>query len=360
MAGQEKLKNAKVLVIGAGGLGSPCLLYLAAAGIGTLGVIDADVVDESNLQRQVVHSTQTLGMAKVLSAKQQLTALNPTIQIDTYEEFLSIDNVLSIFAQYDLIIDGCDSLAVRYLINDACVQLGKPFVYGSIYRFDGQVALLNANGGPCYRCLYSEPPESIPSCSEAGVLGVLPGLIGVSQATEAIKWIAGIGEPLAGKLLTLDALSNDYFTLNIEKNSECAACGSGTLNRLGDVPDISCEVASPSSQQVNEISPTDAAKWLGTNDIQLVDVRHDYEVAYSALAQSQHLPLTEILAGKRDQELQQLGEKNTVFYCLGGVRSQQALNYAQEKFPEQFAQAKSLKGGIRQWAKDVEPLDYFQ
>jgi len=327
LSGQEKLKSSKVLVIGAGGLGSPCLLYLAAAGVGTIGVIDADTVDESNLQRQIIHNTSTVGQPKVESAKKTLLALNPTIKIETYPMFLDTENSESLFNQYDLIVDGCDSLAVRYLINDACVRLAKPFVYGSIYRFDGQVSILNADNGPCYRCLYPEPPESIPSCSEAGVLGVLPGLIGVTQATEAIKYLTGMGEPLVGRLLLMDALTNEYSTLSIKKDPECPACGTWSLNHIGETPNISCELAPPNNHGDQELEPAHLSEYLKENKATLIDVRHDYEYQYSNIPGARHIPLAEILTGQRDEELTELTKDPVVLYCLGGVRSMKALNY---------------------------------
>ncbi len=360
LRGQESLKSSKVLVIGAGGLGSPCLLYLAAAGVGTIGIIDADTVDESNLQRQIVHNTSTVGKLKVESAATTLSKLNPLITIETYAEFLNADNALYLFSQYDLIIDGCDSLAVRYLINDACVKLSKPFVYGSIYRFDGQISILAAENGPCYRCLYPEPPESIPSCSEAGVLGVLPGIIGVTQATEAIKYLAGMGKPLVGQLLLMDALTNEYSTLSIKKDPHCPACGHWSLQRLGDTPDISCEVANPVKSD-RELEPAHVPRYIQDNGAVLIDVRHDYEFQYSSLPGARHMSLAEILAGKYDEELLELSKDPIVLYCLGGVRSMKALNHickiSEDKGPVTIH---SMSGGIKKWAKEVENIEYFQ
>ena len=360
LEGQKKIKSAKVLVIGAGGLGSPCLLYLAAVGIGSIGIIDADTVDESNLQRQIVHNTSTIGHLKVESAKKTLEALNPSVTIDAYATFLNADNAEELFSKYDLVIDGCDSLAVRYLINDTCVKLKIPFVYGSVYRFDGQVSILNAEHGPCYRCLYPEPPESIPSCSEAGVLGVLPGIIGVTQATEAIKYLAGIGEPLVGRLLLMDALTNEYSTLIIKRDPHCPACGTWKLQYLGELPDVSCEVTLPALGDL-EIAPIEVRAFIKESRATLIDVRNDYEYQFSNIGGAVHMPLAEILAGERDSELIELSRKPLVLYCLGGVRSLKALTYISGVTQGAGSLAiHSISGGIKRWAKDVEPIDYFQ
>src|SRR5689334_650579 len=227
MIGQKRLKNAKVLVVGAGGLGSPALLYLAAAGVGTLGVIDFDVVDESNLQRQIIHGQSDIGRPKALSARDSIKEINPYVNVSVYEEALSNDNVMDIFSGYDLIVDGTDNFATRYMVNDACVLLGKPYVWGSIYRFDGQASVFWADYGPCYRCLYPEPPPPgmVPSCAEGGVLGVLCASIGSIQVNEAIKLLTGIGEPLVGRLMVYDALEMNYRSLNIKKDPDCALCG---------------------------------------------------------------------------------------------------------------------------------------
>jgi sulfur-carrier protein adenylyltransferase/sulfurtransferase len=245
-AGQEKLLNAKVLLIGAGGLGSPAALYLAAAGVGTLGIIDDDVVDDSNLQRQILHSTDRIGVSKVESARQTLTALNPDVTVVGHEERLSKENVLKIFGQYDVIVDGSDNFATRYLVNDACVILNKPNVHGSIFRFEGQVSVFDAEHGPCYRCLFPDPPppDLAPNCAEAGVLGVLPGVIGVLQATETVKLIVGIGRTLAGRLLLYDALDTTFRELRLEKDPECPMCGAQTPVSLESIEytDVACAV----------------------------------------------------------------------------------------------------------------------
>ena len=245
-AGQEKRLKARVLLIGAGGLGSPAALYLAAAGVGTLGVIDDDVVDDSNLQRQILHSTDRIGMSKVESARQAITGLNPDVRVVGHEERLSKENILRIFAEYDVIVDGSDNFATRYLVNDACVILGKPNVHGSIFRFEGQVSVFDAEHGPCYRCLFPEPPppDLAPNCAEAGVLGVLPGVIGVLQATEAVKLVIGIGTPLTGRLMLYDALDASFRELRLEKDPECPMCATSSPPSLDSIEytDVACAV----------------------------------------------------------------------------------------------------------------------
>lgn len=283
MTGQKRLKNAKVLCVGAGGLGSPALLYLAAAGVGTLGVIDFDVVDESNLQRQIIHGQSDVGRPKALSARDSIKEVNPYITVVVHEESLDSDNVMEIFAGYDLIVDGTDNFATRYLVNDACVLLGKPYVWGSIYRFDGQASVFWAEYGPCYRCLYPEPPPPgmVPSCAEGGVLGVLCASIGSIQVTEAIKLITGIGESLAGRLMIYDALEMSYRSLNIRKDPDCAICGDNpSITELIDY-DAFCGAISADAQDAvsgSTITATELKTMLDRNDdIFLVDVREPNE-----------------------------------------------------------------------------------
>jgi molybdopterin/thiamine biosynthesis adenylyltransferase len=286
MTGQKRLKNARVLCVGAGGLGSPALLYLAAAGVGTLGVIDFDVVDESNLQRQIIHGQSDVGRPKAQSARDSINELNPLVNVVLHETALDTDNALEIFSQYDLIVDGTDNFATRYLVNDACVLLGKPYVWGSIYRFDGQASVFWAEYGPCYRCLYPEPPPPgmVPSCAEGGVLGVLCASIGSIQVNEAIKVITGVGEPLAGRLMIYDALEMSYRTVRVRKDPECAICGKNpTITELIDY-DAFCGAVSADAQEAaagSTISATDLKGMLDRDDnIFLIDVRepNEYEI----------------------------------------------------------------------------------
>src|SRR6476469_963573 len=270
MIGQKRLKNAKVLCVGAGGLGSPALMYLAAAGVGTLGVVDFDTVDLSNLQRQILHGSAAIGSSKIDSARDRLYDINPNTRVDAYETRLSSENALEIARGYDLIIDGTDNFATRYLVNDTSVLLGIPNVYGSVYRFEGQASVFGAPGGPCYRCLFREPPPPVlvPSCAEAGVLGVVPGLVGTIQATEAIKILLGIGDTLVGRLLIIDALTMAFRTLEIRKDPECPACGTHEITELIDY-DLFCGVAAPgdtSGQAVKEILPSQLAQRLERGD----------------------------------------------------------------------------------------------
>src|ERR1700727_886768 len=286
MTGQKRLKNARVLCVGAGGLGSPALLYLAAAGVGTPGVIDFDVVDESNLQRQIIHGQSDVGRPKAESARDSIREINPNVNVILHETALDNDNALEIFSQYDLIVDGTDNFATRYLVNDACVLLGKPYVWASIYRFDGQASVFWAEYGPCYRCLYPEPPPPgmVPSCAEGGVLGVLCGSIGAIQVTEAIKLLTGIGEPLAGRLMIYDALEMSYRTVRIRKDPECAICGKNpTITELIDY-DAFCGVLSEDAQEAasgSTITATELKSMLDNGDnIFVVDVRepNEYEI----------------------------------------------------------------------------------
>src|ERR1051325_5700916 len=280
MTGQKRLKNAKVLVVGAGGLGSPALLYLAAAGVGTLGIIDFDVVDESNLQRQVIHGQSDVGRPKAESARDSITEINPFVQVNLHEVRLDSDNAMEIFAQYDLIVDGTDNFATRYLVNDACVLLGKPYVWGSIYRFDGQASVFWAEHGPCYRCLYPEPPPPgmVPSCAEGGVLGVLCASIGSIQVNEAIKLITGIGEPLVGRLMVYDALEMEYRKIKVRKDPSCVLCGENpTLTELMEDYDDFCGAISVEAEEAvvdSTITARELKDWQDSGkDLFLVDVR---------------------------------------------------------------------------------------
>src|SRR5438067_2665543 len=286
MIGQKRLKNAKVLCVGAGGLGSPALMYLAAAGVGTLGIVDFDVVDESNLQRQVIHGQSDVGRSKAESARDSVKEINPLVQVNLHQERLDSSNAMRIFADYDLIVDGTDNFATRYLVNDACVLLGKPYVWGSIYRFDGQASVFWSEHGPCYRCLYPEPPPPgmVPSCAEGGVLGVLCARLGSIQVTQAIKVLTGVGDPLVGRLMIYDALEMSYRTIRVRKDPDCAVCGENpTVTELIDYDDF-CGTVSEDAQQAvagSTISATDLKGMLDRNeDIFLVDVRepNEYEI----------------------------------------------------------------------------------
>ena len=301
--GQKRLKNAKVLCVGAGGLGSPALMYLAAAGVGTLGVVDFDTVDESNLQRQIIHGQSDIGRPKAESAAASVREINPFVNVVVHNEVLSNDNVLEIFGQYDLIVDGTDNFATRYMVNDACVLLGKPYVWGSIYRFDGQASVFWAEHGPCYRCLYPEPPPPgmVPSCAEGGVLGVLCASVGSIQVTEAIKLLTGIGEPLVGALMIYDALEMSYRKIKVRKDPNCAICGENpTITGLIDYEDFCGTVSEEASAAAlgSTITVTDLAEWLrAEKPIHLVDVREPAEFEIVKIPGSVLVPKGEILSG---------------------------------------------------------------
>jgi sulfur-carrier protein adenylyltransferase/sulfurtransferase len=355
MAGQRKLKQGSVLLIGTGGLGSPLALYLAAAGVGHIGLVDFDVVDSSNLQRQIIHGTGTIGVAKTESAKRRLADLNPQIEVTTYETQITSANALDLLRPYDVVIDGTDNFPTRYLTNDACVLLGKPNVYGSIFRFEGQATVFYPKaGGPCYRCLYPEPPPPglVPSCAEGGVLGVLPGVIGTIQATEAIKLITGIGEPLIGRLMLYDALAMRFRELKLRRNPECPVCGvNPTVTELIDYEHfcgIVPEVANVSSQ--NEMIPTELAELLQQPDRPfLLDVRNPYEVAIASI------PGTDLVIPV-DQLPERINELDTaremVVYCRSGARSGRAVELLKSAG---FRKVKNLTGGVLRWSDDVDP-----
>ncbi|MBX6371862.1 MAG: adenylyltransferase/sulfurtransferase MoeZ [Acidothermus sp.] len=360
MAGQKRLKNAKVLALGAGGLGSPVLMYLAAAGVGTLGVIDFDVVDESNLQRQVIHGQSDIGRSKAQSARDTLREINPLINVVLHEERLDNDNVMDIFSGYDLIVDGTDNFATRYLVNDACVLLGKPYVWGSIYRFDGQASVFwaNAPGGqaPCYRCLYPEPPPPgmVPSCAEGGVLGVLCATIGSIQATEAIKLLTGIGEPLVGRLLIYDALEMTFRTVSVRKDPECPICGKNpTITQLIDY-EAFCGVVSEEAQRAaagSTITPRELKEWMDRGeDIFLVDVREPAEFEIVSIPGATLIPKGEFVNGSALEKLPQ--NKRIVLYCKTGGRSAEALAIVKGAG---FADAVHVGGGVVGWVNQVDP-----
>jgi adenylyltransferase/sulfurtransferase len=355
LEGQRKLKNSSALVIGTGGLGSPVALYLAAAGIGRIGLVDYDVVDKSNLQRQVIHGTSTVGILKVESARAKLSDLNPDIQIDVYNEPFTSANAMRIAQEYDVLIDGTDNFPTRYLTNDVCVFLGKPNVYGSIFRFDGQLSVFYAKEGPCYRCLFPEPPPPglVPSCAEGGVLGVLPGTIGTLQATEALKVLLGIGDPMIGRLLLYNALDMSFDFVKLKKNPKCRVCGpNADIKELIDYEEF-CGV--PGHDHGDEgsagagwdITAPELAERVKTSRLKLLDVREPHELEISALPNAVNIPLGQLAA--RLTELDSADDM--VVFCKGGTRSTRALELL---VSAGFKKVKNLKGGINAWAKDVD------
>jgi adenylyltransferase/sulfurtransferase len=352
--GQVKLKAAKVLCIGAGGLGSPVALYLAAAGVGTIGIVDFDVVDFSNLQRQIIHGTPDVGRSKLASAKDRLNATNPEVRVITHDLALSSENALELFKPYDVIVDGTDNFPTRYLVNDACVLLGKPNAYGSIFRFEGQASVFATKDGPCYRCLYPEPPPPglVPSCAEGGVLGVLPGIIGVIQATEAVKLIMGIGEPLIGRFLIYDALRMKFRELKLRKDPDCPVCGSHpTITHLIDYEQF-CGITpvQPEIRTVEtEITSVELKQRLDRGDrLTIVDVREPNEYQINRIAGSTLIPLGDI--PKRYGELDPAGE--IVVQCKSGVRSGKAADFLRSVG---YTRVLNLKGGILDWIDKVDP-----
>ena len=356
MEGQLKLKNASVALIGTGGLGSPAALYLAAAGIGRIGLVDFDVVDTSNLQRQIIHGTKDVGRKKLVSARDKMHDINPHQQIDLYEEALTSENAMRVFKDYDIIVDGTDNFPTRYLVNDACVLSGKPNVYGSIFRFEGQATVFAAKDGPCYRCLYPEPPPPglVPSCAEGGVLGILPGVIGVIQATEAVKLILGIGEPLIGRLMLYDALAMRFRELKIRKSPDCPICGPNrTIHQLIDYHQF-CGVPQPAAAVVSttapgEIEPTEVKAKLDRGDkFTLVDVREPYEHKIANIPAAKLIPLGDV--PKRLGELDRNAE--IVVHCKSGMRSAKAQGILREAG---FKNVLNMKGGILAWSDKVDP-----
>jgi len=356
MAGQKRLKNAKVLVVGAGGLGSPALLYLAAAGVGTLGIVDFDTVDESNLQRQIIHGVSDIGKSKAESAKESIAEVNPYVQVILHKERLESDNVMEIFAPYDLIIDGTDNFATRYLVNDACVFLHKPYVWGSIYRFDGQASVFWADYGPCYRCLYPEPPPPgmVPSCAEGGVLGVLCASIGSIQVNEAIKLITGIGESLSGRLMIYDALEMSYKTVKINKDPDCAVCGKNpTVTELIDYEAFCGAVSEEAEAAVvgSTISAKDLAAMLDRgDDFLLVDVREPNEYEIVSIPGATLIPKGEFLNGSALERMPQ--DKQIVLHCKSGARSAEVLAVLKAAG---FSDAVHVGGGVLAWVNQVDP-----
>jgi len=353
MEGQQKLKAARVLCIGAGGLGSPLALYLGAAGVGTLGIVDFDVVDYTNLQRQIIHTTADVGRKKLDSAAEKLKAINPFLNIRKFETRLSSDNALELFREFDIIADGTDNFPTRYLVNDACVLTGKPNVYGSIFRFEGQASVFATKDGPCYRCLYSEPPPPglVPSCAEGGVLGILPGLVGVIQATEVIKLILGKGDPLIGRLLLIDALGMKFRELKLRKNPDCPACGTHrTITKLIDYNEF-CGIRGeekPVEAGVPEIQVEELKRRLDAGeDLFVLDVRepHEYQICN---IKGHLIPLGDLQ--KRVHELD--SSREIVAHCRSGVRSAKAVTFLQQAG---FRKVHNLAGGILAWADRVDP-----
>jgi sulfur-carrier protein adenylyltransferase/sulfurtransferase len=353
MAGQEKLKAARVLCVGAGGLGSPLALYLAAAGVGTLGLVDFDVVDFSNLQRQIIHTTNDVGRPKLDSAAEKLTAINPFVNVRKFETKLTSGNALDIFREFDVVADGTDNFPTRYLVNDACVLVGKPNVYASIFRFEGQASVFASERGPCYRCLYPEPPPPglVPSCAEGGVLGILPGLLGVIQATEVIKLILGSGEPLIGRLLLVDALGMRFRELRLRKNPECPVCGvNPTIRQLIDYEQF-CGIRgeeAPVTASVPEIGPEELkAKLDAGDDVFILDVREPHEFQICNLG-GHLVPLGDLPARMNQLD----SSREIVVHCRSGVRSAKAVTLLQQAG---FGKVKNLTGGILAWSDKVDP-----
>ena len=354
MEGQQKLKAARVLCIGTGGLGSPLALYLAAAGVGTLGLVDFDVVDFTNLQRQVIHFSSDVGRPKLESAKEKIAAINPYVNVKTFETKLTSENALQIFADFDIIVDGTDNFPTRFLVNDACVFTGKPNVYGSIFRFEGQASVFATKEGPCYRCLYPEPPPPglVPSCAEGGVLGILPGLVGLIQATEAIKLILGKGEPLIGRLLLVDALGMRFRELKLRKNPDCVVCGNHpTVTKLIDYEEF-CGLRGQEQPVANtgvpEISVEELKKRLDAReDLFILDVREPHEYQICNL-NGYLVPLNDL--PKRVHELDP--SKDMVVHCRSGGRSARAVEFLQKAG---YTKARNLAGGILAWADRIDP-----
>jgi adenylyltransferase/sulfurtransferase len=353
MNGQKRLKAAKVLCIGTGGLGSPLALYLAAAGVGTLGIADFDVVDASNLHRQIIHFTSDVGRSKVASAEEKLKAINPDINVICHEGAIDSSNALDLFARYDVIVDGTDNFPTRYLVNDACVLVGKPNIYGSIFRFDGQATVFFPPNGPCYRCLYPEPPpaELVPSCAEGGVLGILPGLIGVIQATEAVKLILGTGSPLIGRLLLYDALEMTFREMKVRRSVDCPICGvNPTIRELIDYQEFcGVRLAGEPVAAVEEITPSELKALVDRGEApRILDVRNPEEIAICRIDGSTVIPVPD-LAGR-------LGEldpaASMVVHCKSGARSAKAITLLKAAG---FTRLKNLQGGILGWIREVDP-----
>lgn len=361
MEGQRKLKAARVLLVGTGGLGSPAALYLAAAGVGTLGLVDFDVVDVTNLQRQVIHGTKDVGRSKIASARDRINDVNPHVVVESHEVALTSVNALEIAGEYDIIVDGTDNFPTRYLVNDTSVLLGKPNVYGSIFRFEGQASVFSTPDGPCYRCLFREPPPPglVPSCAEGGVFGVLPGIIGTIQATETLKLILGVGESLAGRLLLVDTLGMQFRTVKLRRDPVCPACGTREIRELMDyehfcgVSPAQSDEAMPTvahgDSEIVELSPKELSERLARgDDFDLIDVREPFEWEIARIAGARLIPL-----GRLADELPTLdATREIVLYCKGGVRS---LKAARDLKAAGFSRLCNVTGGISRWSEEVDP-----
>ena len=352
VAGQRRLKAGRVLLVGAGGLGSPAAMYLTAAGIGHLGLVDFDTVDASNLHRQLLYGTSDVGRRKLEAARERLNAVNPHTDVETYETRLTSANALEIMREYDVVVDGTDNFATRYLTNDACVLLGKPNVYGSIFRFEGQASVFAVPGGPCYRCLFREPPPPglVPTCAEGGVLGVLPGLVGMIQATEALKLVLGSGDPLIGRLLLVDALAMRFRTLQLRADPTCPACGTREITELIDYDEFcGTRGANGTATGGDVITPRELAERLVRNDdVQLVDVREPGEWDIARLPGARLVPLATLAESLHSLDR----ERDIVVYCRVGVRGERA---AQTLRAAGFTRVRNLAGGINRWSEDVDP-----
>ena len=355
LAGQRRLKAARVLLVGAGGLGSPAALYLAAAGVGTLGLVDFDVVDLTNLQRQIIHGTRDVGRSKLASASDRIRDINPHVAVEAFETRLTSANALDIVREFDVVIDGADNFPTRYLVNDACVLTGRPNVYGSIFRFEGQASVFATQDGPCYRCLFREPPPPglVPSCAEGGVLGVLPGLVGTIQATEAIKLILQVGESLIGRLLLVDALSLRFRTVNVRRDPACPLCGTHEIDTLVDYEAFCglkrAEAEELAAAPIHEITPAELARKLGRgDDVDLIDVREPHEYSIARIDGARLVPLgtlTDALSTLRP-------EREIVVHCKSGGRSARAVRFLQD---EGFRNVWNLTGGITRWSAEIDP-----
>lgn len=360
LEGQEKLKASRVLVIGAGGLGSPAILYLAAAGVGTIGIIDQDEVDETNLQRQIIHTTDLVGSKKVTSAEAAVHRLNPNVTVKKYDEFLTEENAYEIVSFYDVVVDGCDNLKTRYVLNDACKLAGIPFVYASIYRFEAQLTMLGLQNGACYRCLFPEPPADVPTCGDAGVLGTLPGIAGCMQATEAIKYIVGFGDSLGGRMLNLDLATHEYDMVSVPRRVDCPACA-GSFSKVGELPsEAACGIdfRPPTDNiEIPLVTAQELRRKISSGHTALVDVRDNYEFMYGHLPSSISVPVTLMRKADADGKyldrvLQQTNGHDIVFYCKSGVRSKNVLKALKEHLDAKNISASSLDGGVLQWKRE--------
>jgi molybdopterin/thiamine biosynthesis adenylyltransferase/rhodanese-related sulfurtransferase len=352
--GQKRLKAARVLIVGAGGLGSPLALYLAAAGVGHLGLVDFDVVDVSNLHRQILHGTKDIGRSKIASARDRIADVNPLVELTTYETALTSQNALGIIEKYDIVVDGTDNFATRYLVNDACVLLGKPNVYGSIFRFEGQASVFSTLDGPCYRCLYPAPPPpgTVPSCAEGGVFGVLPGLVGTIQATETIKLILGIGDSLAGRLLLIDANGMTFRTMKVRKNPACPACGTHEITALIDYEEFCGMKTDDGGSKMDgvmpEITPVELAERLKAGDVDLIDVREPHEWDIARIPGARLIPMGEFPDAIPSLD----ATRDIVVQCRSGMRSGKVVRQLQAAG---FTHVWNLAGGILRWSDDVDP-----